>query len=116
MAAALSTAVGAGRTGALVAVVPATVVGGGTGALVAVVPATVVGGRTEALVALVSATVVGAVSGTTVAAVPSRWEQPTATPRANIAEMTNPLNTLPLQLNILMERALHCVSRLAGEI
>jgi len=100
VAAALSTAVGAGRTGALVAVVPATVVGG----------------RTEALVALVSATVVGAVSGTTVAAVPSRWEQPTATPRANIAEMTNPLNTLSLQLNILMERALHCASSLTGEI
>ncbi len=80
MAAALSTAVGAGRTGALVAVVSATVVGRGTGALVAVV----------------SATVVGAVSGTTVAAIPSCWEQPTAIPRANIAEMTNPLNTFSL--------------------
>ncbi len=82
MAAALSTAVGAGRTGALVAVVSATVVGG--------------------------------VSGN--AAILSCWEQPTAIPRANIAEMTNPLNTLPLQLNILMELALHCVSRLTGEI
>lgn len=100
MAAAFSTTVGVGRTGALVAVVPATVVGG----------------RTEALVALLSATVVGAVSGTTVAAVPSCWEQPTAIPRVNIAEMTNPLNTLPLQLNILMEQALHCASRLTGEI
>ncbi len=98
MAAALSTAVGAGKTGALGAVVPATVGGGGTGALVA----------------LVSATVVGAASG--IAAILSCWEQPTAIPRANIAEMTNPLNTLPLQLNILMEQALHCASMLTGEI